>query len=520
MAKAPKYPIGQQDFRNLRERGFVYIDKTMYIESLLEIGSEYCFLARPRRFGKSLFLSTLSYFFEGKRDLFKGLYIDCYKWDWEEYPVLYLDLNQERYAEIGMLDSILDNIFKEWEKKYEVTDKAEDLSSRFRNIIAAAHEKTGRQVVILVDEYDKPLVGNLNKEDIFEHYRAKLASIYSNFKSSAKHLKLVFMTGVSRFSKLSVFSDINNIEDLTFTNQFADICGITEKELYDNFQIGIEALAEESGITYEEGCLELKKRYDGYRFAYRGSDIYNPWSLLSCLKWNEIRDYWNKTGYPTIIAEALKKNYSDLKDILNTRCPVDQLEGLDLRSIEPVALMYQTGYLTIKDYDPESQLYTLGLPNTEVKKGFLEAILPYYMAMQETQVGPLLTKLTTSVREGRAEDLMKNLQAYFAGIGYDLKMENENNFHNAFYILMTLIGINARAEVTTSNGRIDILIEAKKYIYIIELKYDGSAEAALRQIEETRYARPWQTDGRTIFKIGANFSSKTRTIESWLILPD
>lgn len=511
------YPIGEQDFKSLVEAGCIYIDKTNYIETILTSKNKYYFLARPRRFGKSLFLSTLRYFFEGKRELFKGLYIDSYDWDWREYPVLHLDLNREIYAETGKLDSILNNIFNTWERKYGIEKIADDLSSRFDNIIATAHEKTGKQVVILVDEYDKPLVGNLNKEDNFEHYRAKLASVYSNFKSSAEHIKLVFLTGVSRFSKLTIFSGLNNLNDITFDGDFADICGITEKELLENFRPGIENLAKEYDISYEEACHELKERYDGYRFARRGSDIYNPWSILNCLSKREIEDYWNMTGYPTIIAEALQNIDADLKDIINTRCSLKELAGMDLRSLNPVALMYQTGYLTIKGFNLKTGKYTLGLPNKEVKRGFFEDILPYYVRTRQGMVKTTLSKITDAITEGQPEELMKNLQGYFAGIGYRLKMENENNFQNAFFILISLIGLDAKAEVATSDGRVDILIENDSYIYIIELKYDGTAEAALRQIEEKNYARPWQTDDRTIFKIGVNFSSKTRCIESWKI---
>lgn len=514
-----RYPIGQQNFREIRKDDAYYVDKTAFINKIIRSRSKYYFLARPRRFGKSLFLSALEYFFKGERELFKGLYIDSVDWEWSAYPVLRLDLNTNRYAEQGILDSVLDNIFNQWEKAYDVNEKAGDPSSRFGNIIAAAHEKNGRQVVILVDEYDKPLVGNLHKNDNFEHYRTKLASLYSNFKSCAEHIRLVFLTGVSRFSKLSIFSDINNIDDLSFDEQYADICGITQRELLDNFQIGIEELALKFGITYEQACHELKERYDGYRFAVTGSEIFNPWSLLSCLRKRLIENYWNETGYPTIIAEALKRNDTDLKEILHTHCSLKELKGMDLRQLTPLALMYQTGYITIKDYDAETQLYTLGLPNKEVREGFFDAILPYYMSMEENRVGPLVSKIINSVREGKPEVLMLSLQSFFSKIGYPLKMENENNFQNALYSLAVLIGLNAHAEFTTSQGRIDILIKAKRYIYIIELKYDGSAEEALRQIDQTHYDRPWQTDGRTIFKIGANFSSETRTIESWLIKP-
>ncbi len=283
MAEMTGYPIGLQDFNTLRKENYIYIDKTLYIEKLIESKSRYSFLARPRRFVKSLFLSTLQCFFEGKRELFKGLHVDSMKWNWEEYPVLSLDLNTEDYQEQGLLDIILDYTFRKWEVKYDISEMAGSLATRFQNIIEVAHEKTGRQILILVDEYDKPLVKNIhNKENIY-HYRSRLASVYSNFKSCAEHIRLVFLAGVSRFSKLSIFSDLNNISDITFDSKYVDLCGITEKEMIDYFQEGIMDLAEENGVSEEKARVQLKENYDGYRFAKNGSEIYNPWSLLNCL---------------------------------------------------------------------------------------------------------------------------------------------------------------------------------------------------------------------------------------------
>ncbi|MBD5279022.1 MAG: ATP-binding protein [Bacteroides sp.] len=517
MERREKYAIGEQDFRMLREAGAVYVDKTEFIERIIHSGLRYYFLARPRRFGKSLFLSTLRYFFEGRRELFSGLYIDSVDWDWKSYPVLHLDLNMDRYDEPGILDGIVSNLFREWEEKYEVTVIDTNISVRFRNIIKAAHEKTGLPVVILVDEYDKPLVGNLNKEENFEHYRSRLASLYSNFKSSAEHIRLVFMTGVSRFSKLSVFSDLNNIVDITFSDEYADICGITEQELFENLREGIEILSEYEGWSFEEACERLKKNYDGYRFARRGSDIYNPWSLLNCLNEKQISNYWNFTGFPTLIAESLKRVDADLSVVFDSRCSLNTLKGMDLLSPDPLALLYQTGYLTIKDYDSETSTYSLGIPNNEVKEGLMNTLLPFYVQVKRGMTESVVFKIIDSIRMGNPEAFMKELQVYFAGIPYELKMDNENNFQNAFYILMSLIGIKAHAEVSMSSGRIDLLIETPKYVYVIELKYDHSAETALKQIEERGYSLPYEADGRKIFKIGVSFSSKTRRIESWKI---
>ncbi|MDE6512342.1 MAG: AAA family ATPase, partial [Muribaculaceae bacterium] len=347
MEKKVKYPLGDQDFRSVREGGFLYVDKTMYIKKLVE-GSKYYFLARPRRFGKSLFLSALQNFFEGRRELFRGLAVDSMDWNWEAYPVLRLDLNPEEYKEKGGLDVLYDYSFKKWEEAYGITDIAGSFSVRFRNIIEAAHKKTGRQVVILVDEYDKPLVKNIHNKENIDHYRDRLASVYSNFKSSAEHIRMVFLTGISRFGKLSVFSDLNNLTDISFINEYADICGITEREMLDNFQTGISRLADNNDISYDSALLELKRNYDGYRFSKKGSDIYNPWSLLNAMKDSEISNSWNDTGIPTIVANTLKRVNADLEALFDSYCSEDDLKGLDLLTPQPVALLYQTGYLTIK----------------------------------------------------------------------------------------------------------------------------------------------------------------------------
>ena len=513
-----EYPIGLQDFRTIREENYVYIDKTAYIENLIRKKSRYCFLARPRRFGKSLFLSTLQYFFEGRRDLFKGLSIDSMEWDWISYPVLRLDLNTDSYEKPGRLDTLLDNIFRKWEKEYDVTDIAGSFAMRFQNIIEAAHVATGRQVVILVDEYDKPMVTNIHNKDNIDHYRDRLSSVYSNFKSSSEHIRMVFLTGVSRFSKLSVFSDLNNIADLTFLDEYADICGITEKEMLDNLQEGITSLSESAGINREEVRVRLKRNYDGYRFSESGSDIYNPWSLLNAMNYSKIANYWNDTGLPKLVAHTLKSVHADLNGLFHTYCTDDDLKGLDLLSPQPMALLYQTGYLTIKSYHPKIKRYRLGIPNAEVKDGLLKVLLPYYVKCRtEEEPKRIVSDMVMYFILGDADKAMKCMQAYFAGVHFKMKMDNENNFHNAFFILMDLIGLDTETESATSDGSIDITVKTEDYIYVIELKYDESAEKALRQIREKRYDRKFLMDGRQVINIGVNFSSKTRCIEDWVI---
>ncbi|MDE6077418.1 MAG: ATP-binding protein [Muribaculaceae bacterium] len=512
-----KYPIGDQDFKSIRDGNCIYIDKTQYIDKIRKSGSKYYFLARPRRFGKSLFLSTLRYFFEGERELFKGLHIDSSDWDWQPYPVLRLDFNTGMFEQPGGIEDVLEGLFSDWEKKFDVDKSGLTYGQRFRKIIETAHEKTGRQVVILVDEYDKALVRNLNKKDNFEHYRARLASIYSNFKSCADHIRLVFLTGVSRFSKLSVFSDLNNIKDITFDEEFADVCGITERELLDNFQEGISRLADRRNLNYEEACKQLKDNYDGYRFAESGSDIYNPWSLLNALDRRKIANYWNETGKPTIVAEALKNINVDLNILLDQYCNLNDLKGLDITDINPTALLYQTGYITIKHYDSDLELYHLGVPNREVKEGLFNELIPYYLKIRSYQSNWLINDIVRGFKTGDPELAMKAMQSYFAEIDYSLRIENENNFHNAFFLLTNIIGLKTKAESHTSEGRIDIEISTNEFAYIIELKYDHSAQEALDQIDEKHYARKYQMDRRKIFLIGVEFSSKTRCIESWLI---
>ncbi len=367
MEEMLKYPIGQQNFKNLRKEGCIYVDKTGYIEKLLTSGNRYYFLGRPRRFGKSLFLSTLEFFFKGEKDLFHGLKVESFDWDWQPYPVLRIDLNTDRFDEPERLELVLDTLFRDWEKEYEVEVRTSDLSQRFKSIIKAAHEKTGRQVVVLVDEYDKPLVSNLNKGKNFEHYRLRLASLYSNFKSSAEHLRLVFLTGVSRFSKLSVFSDLNNINDISLDDAFADICGITEEEMMTRLKPGLIRLSEINGVSFDQICDQLKRNYDGYKFAILGSDIYNPWSLLCALSKGRIDNYWNETGKPSVVAESLKRMNVDLESTFDSYCTADDLRGLDLLSPDPRALLYQAGYLTIKSYNSKIRRFHLGIPNEEVK---------------------------------------------------------------------------------------------------------------------------------------------------------
>ncbi len=513
--KTVKYPVGEQSFEQLRKGGFLYVDKTRYLE-LIAGGSKYYFLGRPRRFGKSLFLSTLKCFFQGKRELFRGLYIDSTDWDWEPYPVITLDLNNRRYKDEKKLDYLLKDFFEEYEAIYGIEPGDSDYSGRFRRLIRTAHEKTGKPVVILVDEYDKPLVNNLHNRAQFEMYRDKLAELYSNFKNEAEHIRLVFLTGVSRFGKLSVFSGLNNISDISLQRRYAAICGITEQELLDNFQEGICLLADVHGKTRNEIIARLKRRYDGYHFSGVSPDVYNPFSLLNTFSAEEFRNYWIESGTPTLLVEQLKREHVDLEKITSVRKDASGLAGLDLDHMDPVALFYQTGYLTIKSYDDETGLFHLGYPNEEVTEGFFNYILPYYANLHKESAIVFVVDLVAELRRGDVDAVMKRLQSLFAGMPYDMEIKGEKDVRNALYILFKLVGLRTDVEYRTSDGRIDILVRTDEYVYIMELKYDRSAEEALDQIKRKEYSLPWAVGHHEVIAIGINYSSEERRIDSWL----
>ena len=518
MSKQPiiKYPIGEQSFELLRSEGYLYVDKTSYIEQIIN-GSKYYFLGRPRRFGKSLFLDTLRCFFEGKRELFKGLYADTMDWDWEKYPVFYLDFNNRKYREEKKLDLFLDEFLSFYEKKYDIEKAQSDFSGRFAKLIREVSLKTGKGVVILVDEYDKPLVNNLHDDALFEDLRDELAEMYSNFKSSAPYIRLVFLTGVSRFGKLSVFSGLNNIRDISMQNMFAGICGISEEELLENFKVGIKELAFANDATEEDTVKELKRRYDGYHFCKVSPDMYNPFSLLNVFAANEYSNYWIESGTPELLVEQLKRTDVDLETLMTAECTQTQLAGLDIDNMDPVALLYQTGYLTIKNYDAEDEIYELGMPNDEVRQGFLEYILPYYASLHDYNPRLLLRDFRKELQQGRVDEFMRRLQSLFSDTSYEMKMEEERNVQNAMFILFRLLGLSVNVEYRTSQGRIDILVRTDRYVYIMELKYDRNAEEALAQIEHKEYSLPWAIDSRETIAIGINYSTSRRTIDSWLI---
>ena len=513
-----KYPAGEQNFPNIREEKKVYIDKTGFVYNLVN-NNKYLFLARPRRFGKSLLLSTIQAYFEGRRDLFEGLEIMNLEKEWRKYPVLNLELSRISTESTDSLKAGLNQQFSLWEEVLGIVNTNLDFASRFSTIIIESYKKTGERVVILIDEYDNPLINTLHKQEIHEANRELLKSIYSNLKALDGYIKFAMLTGVSRFSKMSIFSGLNNLTDITFDNRYAEICGFTVEEIRKFLWPGVEKMAEKMGCSAEEALGKLKEYYDGYHFTSECRDLYNPYSLLRALDKSSIEDFWFNTGTPSFLIEKLKASKTPFLKLFNSYSREISLANPDMAFSSPIALMFQTGYLTIKEYNAESRRYKLGIPNLEVEQALFDHLLAAESGYDGFESTELLWDMKDALREGRTEDFMKQLRSFLAGIPANInpmKM-TELNFENTLYVLLKALGFEVNAEEWTSSGRIDLLIKTKGFIYVMELKFDGTAEEALKQIEEKGYTLPYESDGRKIYKIGVNFSSQTRTVSDWLI---
>ncbi len=511
-----KYPIGIQSFPDIRERGFVYVDKTAYVYRMALMGKTY-FLSRPRRFGKSLLVSTMEAYFLGRKELFNGLAIEQLETEWETYPVLHLDLNTGKYDKEADLDDFLNDSLAQWEQVYGTSPTEVSAELRFKGIIRRAYEQTGKQVVVLVDEYDKPLLATIDNKPLHEAYRNTLKAFFSVLKTMDACIRFGFITGVSKFSHVSIFSDLNNPDDISMDPRYVDICGVSEEELHTYFDSSIRELADANGMTFEEACERLRKQYDGYHFRENSVGIYNPFSLLNTFAKGIFNDYWFATGTPTFLVKLLQSKNYKLGDLEGKKVMSDMLTAPATSASNPIPVLYQSGYLTIKDYDRNMRIYTLGFPNEEVERGFLNFLLPYYTPIGDDDKASFLSDFVVAVNEGRPEDFLLLMQTMLAGRDYRIAGDAEKYFQNTFYLIFQLLGFNVQVEQATGQGRIDITIQTEDYIYIIELKLDKTAEEALCQIKENNYARPFQTDKRKLYLIGVNFSSETRTVEKWVV---
>ena len=528
-----KYPIGIQSFDRIIEDGYVYVDKTDLIYSLVKEGTIY-FLNRPRRFGKSLLVSTLEHYFLGHKELFRGLKIDALEKEWAEYPVFRVDFNGSNFLEGGTLEQRLEGYVGTWEEIYGKNPVWTNLGDRFAHVLRQAHERTGRRCVVLVDEYDKPILDVLdsgrttavNGERILleERNRNVLKGFYSVFKLADADLQFVLLTGVTKFSQESVFSGFNQSDDIGMDGRYEALCGITQKEMDRYFAEPIARMAEERECSVEEMKGLLKRQYDGYHFSKRMTDVYNPFSLLNAFNKLDISDYWFSTGTPTFLVRLLAHAREGLDELTGRYYRRQDFVDYKADVERPLPMIYQSGYLTIKAYDARKDRFLLDYPNNEVKEGFLLMVATDYLKPKGRSVDGSLLDMLDALEAGDPETFRQLLTVFLASIPYSMRRkederERERYFHYTFYLILRLMSIyTVYTEKEQSQGRVDCIIETDHYVYIFEFKLDGSADVALRQIEEKGYALPYVADKRKLYKIGVNFSSETGTIDDWKLI--
>lgn len=512
-----KLPIGIQSFEFLRSEGYLYVDKTDLIYQLVTMGKPY-FLSRPRRFGKSLLLSTLKAYFQGKRELFHGLAIEKLEQNWYEYPVLHLSLNAEKYDSVERLSNMLESQLKSWEAEYGITDIDSSPSIRFSTVIQRAYEQTGRRVVILIDEYDKPMLQTIGNEELQEQFRETLTAFYTVLKDADPWTQFVFITGVTKFAQMGIFSTLNQLNDISFIPAYDTLCGMTRREIEANFTPELHTLAQATDSTYKAVIERMTRLYDGYRFwEGQREGMFNPFSVLGALQNRIFRNYWFATGTPTFLAEMLKKTSFDLRDLDGIEVSAASLTDDRANVSNPVPMIYQSGYLTIKDYDPEFQMYTLCFPNEEVKYGFLNFVSPFYTPVASSDTAFYIGKFVVELRSGNVEAFLHRLRAFFADFPYELNTKTERHYQVVFYLVFKLMGQFTQAEVKSARGRADAVVYTPNYIYVFEFKLNGTAEAALTQIDEKGYLLPYEADGRQLIKVGVSFDAEERNLGEWLI---
>ena len=514
------YPIGLQTFERIRVEDKFYIDKTEYVYRMAHTDGTYFFLSRPRRFGKSLLLTTMQSYFEGKKDLFKGLAIEKLEKDWISYPVLHFDMSMGKHMEIAQLERYFDQRLAEQEQKWGITNPAIDANDRLISLIQTAYRETGKQVVILIDEYDAPLLDVVHEKDNLKQLRLIMQNFYSPLKKLDPYLEFTFITGITKFSQLSIFSELNNLDNISMFDQYSAICGISKAELTTKMKPDVEALGEALGMTYEECLAELTRFYDGYHFSEKSEDIFNPFSLVKALNARKIAPYWFGSGTPSYLIKTLQKYHVNVMDIEKKSCDVDDFDVSPEVVTSALPLLYQSGYLTIKKFNPILHRYTLEYPNKEVKIGMLKSLAPNYLSPisldNNSLVGDFLEKLYDTDVEGA----MVRLKAYLASISNRLSNKSERDFQTVFYLIFNLMGAHMRVEEDSAIGRADAVVYMPDAVFVFELKYDGSAEEAIRQIDEKGYLIPYSADGKRLFKIGVNYDSTQRTISDWIIKED
>lgn len=510
-------PIGIQTFSTIREENYLYIDKTEYVYRLAHSDAKYFFLSRPRRFGKSLLTSTLRSYFEGRKDLFEGLAIEKLEKQWTQYPVLHFDMSRAKHADKETLESMLGFQLNEYEKIYGRSEAAVKLNDRLTSLIMRANEQTGRKVVVLIDEYDAPLLDVMHEERDLPILRNVMRNFYSPLKACDSYLRFVFLTGITKFSQLSIFSELNNISNISMQKQYAAICGITEEEMFGQMGGYIDRLASELGLSRDEAVQKLKDKYDGYHFTYPSPDIYNPFSLLNAFANNELDNYWFGSGTPTYLIEMLRKFGVVPSGIGGIEAMASEFDAPTERMSSMTALLYQSGYITIKDYDAMFQSYLLDIPNNEVRIGLMKSLIPYYITQDSRLATSTVINMARALYKEDMDGMLRCLQEFLLTVPYCENTDYEGHYQQALYIIFSLLGIYTDIEVRTPRGRVDLVMRTPTVLYVIELKLNQSADAAIKQIDLKDYPSRFALCGLPIVKVGINFDSEKRTIGDWNI---
>ena len=520
MEEIRKYPVGMQTFAEIREKKYVYVDKTKYIVEFLKQGSKYVFLSRPRRFGKSLFVSTLHAYYEGRRDLFEGLALGDYEKNWVKHPVLHFDMSTAKHMDVKGLLSELDLKLTEYERIYGRDEKAVNSNQRLQSLVKRAYEQTGQKVVLLIDEYDAPLLDVVHEKENLKPLRQTMQNFYSPIKYLDPWLEFTFITGITKFSQLSIFSEINNLDNISMINQNSAICGISQTELLTEMRPDVEMLAKALGKSFDETVEDLKNFYDGYHFSKKSEDVYNPFSLVKALRNQDISAYWFSSGTPSYLIKTLQKYHVGILDIEKKRASVDDFDVSPEQMTSAIPLLYQSGYLTIKKYNPILQSFQLDYPNKEVRLGMVKSLAPNYLSpIQESNNGFVFDFLE-QLYDGTMDGALQKMQAYLASISNRLSNKNEKDFQTVFYLIFNLLGGYIRVEEDSAIGRADAVLHMPDTIYVMELKYDKTADEALQQIDDKGYLIPYSADGKRLVKVGINYDSDKRTIGEWKIVEE
>lgn len=517
MAQARRYPIGIQTFSEIRERNYLYIDKTQYLVDFIDKGYKYVFLSRPRRFGKSLFASMIHAYYEGRKDLFEGLAMGEYEKDWVKHPVLHLDMSAAKHMDKDMLERYLADMLTDQEAVFGYKSEKQDPNIRLKDLVVTANRLTGRKVALIIDEYDAPLLDVVHEELNLVALRRAMQNFYSPIKSLDPYLEFVFLTGITKFAQLSIFSELNNLFNISMYDKYSAICGISSEELHTQMLPDVERLAEHLHLSVDETFERLKRKYDGYHFSKNSEDVYNPFSLIKALASGDIGDYWFDSGTPTYIIKLLQKYNVGLRDLTGQDAGVSDFDVSPENMTTVLPLLYQSGYLTIKHYDPMIDLYTLGYPNEEVRTGMVRSLAANYLTPAEGTNSSFVIKFVKAVIADDMEQALTLMRAYLAGVSYRLSNKTERDVQTIFYLVFSLIGSFIKVEEESAHGRADVVITLPSVVYVMELKFDGSADAALRQIDEKGYLIPYTADGKRLVKVGVNYSSEERTITEWRI---